>query len=131
MLQPHQRAALIPSEPVVPWHSFLKSRFVESLHSNGTSASLAIVVQTIQQQSQILADIRGLVELSSGSSLPVVSAFVGQLNLESRELSIHQAHPQKAWNGQISENGRVMVLREAGQAKPIHLVHEETLAQLV
>ena len=122
---------MIPSEPGVPWHSFLKSRFVESLHPTGKSASLAIVVQTIQQQSQILADIQGLVELSSGSSLPVVSDFVGQLNLESRELSIHQAHPQKVWIGEISENGRVMALREVGQSKPIHLVHEQTLAQLV
>jgi hypothetical protein len=115
----------------MPWHSFLTSRFVESLQSKGKSVSLAIVVRTIQQQSQILANIHGLIELSSGLSLPVISDFVGQLNLESRELSIHQAHPQIAWNGQISENGRVMLLREAGPSKPIHLVHEQTLAQLV
>ena len=131
MLQPHQRAALIPADLGVPSHSFLKSRFVESLQPTGKSPFLAIVVQAIQLQSQILADIQGLVELSSGSSLPVVSDFVGQLNLESRELSIRQSQPGKIFSGDLSENGRVMVLRQAGQAKQIHLVHEQTLAQLV
>jgi hypothetical protein len=131
MLQPQQRAALIPSEPGVPWHAFLKSRFVETRQSSEKSPSIAIVVQAIQQRSPILADIAGLVELSSGSALPVVSAFVGQLNLETREFSIRQSQPDKILSGQLSENGRVMILREAGQSKQMHLVHEPTLAQLV
>jgi len=131
MLEPHSRAALIPSEPGIPWYSFLQSRFVQYPPPAAKIPAVAVVVQTIQQSSQILADIQGLVELSLGSSLPVVSAFVGQLNLESREFLIRQAHPEKSWSGQLSENGRVMVLREAGRAKPMHLIHEQTLAQLV
>lgn len=131
MLELHSRAALIPSEPGLNWHSFIKSRFVDPLHHGGGTPSLAVVVQTFAQQSQSLADIRGLMELSSGSSLPVVSEFVGLVNLESREISIRQIQPEKNYAGQISENGRVIVLSEVGQSKPIHLIHEETLAQLV
>jgi hypothetical protein len=70
-------------------------------------------------------------ELSLGSSLPIVSEFVGVLNLENREISIRQLQPERNYAGQISENGRVILLREVGQPKPIHLIHEETLAQLV
>jgi hypothetical protein len=83
------------------------------------------------QKSQEHSDLKGWIEIASGGSLPVVFPFDGVLHLETREISVQQAHPVKAWTGQISENGRVMVLREAGQAKPMHLVHEQTLAQLV
>jgi hypothetical protein len=121
----------MPNEPGVPWHFFLQSRFVGCSDAKGKGAFLAIDVRNIQQESPIVATIHGLVEISSGAALPVVTEFAGQLNIQSRELSLQQAHPAKAWAGQISENGRVMVLREAGQAKLIHLVHEQTLAQLV
>jgi hypothetical protein len=131
MLELHNRASLIPSEPGVSWHSFIKSRFVDPLQHGRGTPSLAVVVHTAQPQSQTLAEIRGLMELSSGSSLPVVSEFVGLLNLESREISIRQIQPEKNYAGQVSENGLVIVLREVGQSKPIHLIHEETLAQLV
>jgi len=128
MLEPHQRAAVIPNDPGVNWHSFIKSRFVDA---SGEDPSLAIVVLNVAQQDQTLANLRGLVELSLGGSLPVVSEFAGVVNLESREISIHQTQPQGIYAGQLSGNGRVMVLREAGQSTPIHLVHEQTLAQLV
>jgi hypothetical protein len=131
MLETHQRAALIPIAPGVPWHSFLASRFVEPRHFAGKGASLAIVVQAIQQQGPIAAGVLGLVELFKDSALPVVSAFEGQINLESREFSIRQSEPGKSFSGQISENGLVIVLHAAGQTKPIHLVHEQTLGQLV
>jgi hypothetical protein len=131
MFEPHQRAALMPNQPGVSWHHFLSGRFVGSLPQAGRDASLGIMVQSIEQQSQEHADIRGFLERSSGSSLPVVSEFVGVLNLESREISIHQAQPEKIYGGQISENGRVMVLRESGHSKAIHLVHEETLARFL
>jgi len=131
MLEPYERAALIPAEPGVPWHSFLKSRFVESSRTNGKALSLAIVVQAVQQQSHVHADIVGLVELYSGSALPVVLGFVGQLNLENREFSIRQDQSGKNFTGKISENGLVMTLHEMGSSKPIYLVHEPTLAQLV
>ena len=98
---------------------------------SGKNSSLGIVVQSIEQQSQEHAEFRGLVEMSSGSSLPVVSEFVGVLNLETREIAIQQTQPEKNYGGRISENGRVIVLRQAGQAKPIHLVHEETLKRFV
>jgi len=131
MIKPHQRAALIPNGAGVSWSHFLRGRFVGPLSQAGSDASLAIVVESVVQQSQEHANLRGLVEVSSRSSLPVVFAFVGVLNPETREISVHQAQPDKIYSGQISENGRVMALREAGHSKPIHLVHEETLAQLV
>jgi hypothetical protein len=125
MLQPHQRAALIPNAPGVSWTQFLGARFV---HSSG---SFAVAVQSTVQKSQEHSDLKGLIEISSGGSLPVIFPFDGVLNLETREISIQQAQPQKAWVGQISENGRVIVLREIGQTKPIQLIHEQTLEQLV
>lgn len=131
MIEPHQRAALIPNDPGVSWPHFLSARFVGPLPRSGRAATLAIVVQTIVQQSPEHASLRGLVEISSRSSLPVVFEFVGALNLETREISIRQAQPEKIYGGRISENGRVMTLCEAGHSKPIPLVHEETLAQLV
>jgi hypothetical protein len=131
MIEPHQRAALIPNDPGASWTQFLRARFVGPLSPAGRDASLAIVVQTIVQQSQEHANLRGLVEVSSRSSLPVVFEFAGVLNLQTREVSIRQTQPDKTYDGQLSENGRVMTLREAGRSKPMHLVHEETLAQLV
>lgn len=125
MLQPHHRAALIPNDAGVSWPQFLSARFVQS---NG---SFAIVVQSIVQRSRAHCELKGLVEISSNGSLPVIFIFDGVLNLESREISIHQAQPEKAWEGQISENGRVMMLREVGSAKAIHLIHEQTLEQLI
>jgi hypothetical protein len=129
MLEPHQRAALIPNEPHVHWHSFLRGRFIGSLPER--NKTLAIALQAVEQQSPVHAAMRGWVELSSGGALPVVSEFAGVLSLETREVSLRQTQPDKEYTGQISENGRVMVLRVSGQAKPIHLVHEETLAELL
>jgi hypothetical protein len=131
MLEPHHRAAQIPNEPGVTWLHFIHSRYVESSPANSKSGTLAIVMRAIQQQSQTLAGLQGLVEISWGGSLPVVTDFQGVLNLENREISIQQAPPEKTYDGQLSENGRVMVLRLRGQVKPIYLVHEPTLAQLV
>ena len=131
MIEPHQRAALIPNDPGVSWAHLLRARFVGPFAQAGSGASLAIVVQAVAQRSQEHADLRGLVEVSSRSSLPVVFEFVGAVNLETREISIRQAQPDRIYGGHISENGRVMTLREAGHSKPIHLVHEETLARLV
>jgi hypothetical protein len=71
------------------------------------------------------------VEVSSLASLPVVFEFAGILNLETREITIRQAQPDKTYDGRISENGRVMTLHEAGRPKPLHLVHEQTLEELI
>jgi hypothetical protein len=131
MLEPHQRAALIPIEPGVHWHHFLDGRFTGPAPHIAKNTSLAVTVQTIEQPSQTNAVLRGLVELLAGSSLPVVSEFVAELNLETREISIRQSRPDRRYLGQFSENGRLLVLRENGQPKPIYLVHEETLATLL
>jgi hypothetical protein len=128
MLEPHQRAALIPIEPGVQWHHFLSSRFTEG--QSGNTPSLAVIFQAIEQHSPVHATLRGLLELSVGSSLPVVTEFRGELNLEAREISI-QAQPGRQYSGQFSGNGRVLVLRENGQTKSSHLVHAATLSELV
>jgi hypothetical protein len=122
---------MIPNEPGVSWPQVLRARFVGPFTQAGRDVSLAVVVQTIVQQSQDHAHLSGLVEVSSRSSLPVVFEFAGALNLETHEISIHQTQPDKIYAGQVSENGRVMALREAGRSKLIHLVHEETLEKLV
>jgi hypothetical protein len=131
MLEPHQRAALISNEPGVHWHHFLTARFLGLLPHARKNTSLAITVQIIEQQSPIHVVLRGLIELSYEKALPVVSEFHAERNLETREISIHQSQPDKHLSGQFSENGRLLVVREIGQSKPIHLVHEETLAELV
>lgn len=124
MFQPHQRAALIINDAGVKWPQFLAGPFVQP------GGSFAIVVQSIVQTSQEQSELKGMIEISSGASLPVIFPFAGVLNLETREIALQQAHPEKSWAGQISTNGRVVMLQEAGQAKPIHLVHEQTLDEL-
>lgn len=131
MLEPHQRAALFPNEPGVQWHHFLVGRFIGPSPRAGKNTSLAVVTHTIEQQSSIHATLRGLLEVSSGDSLPIVSEFVGELNLETREISIHQAQSDTHYTGRFSDNGRVLVLGETGGSKSAHLVHEETLAKFV
>ena len=131
MIEPHQRATLIPNDPGVSWLHVLSARFVGPFLQAGKDASLAIVVQTITPQSLAHAHLRGIVEVSSRSSLPVVFEFAGVVNMETREISIHQTQPDKIYGGQVSENGRVMTLRETGHSKPMHLVHEETLERLI
>lgn len=131
MLESHQRAALFPNDPGVQWHHFLGGRFIGPSPRTAKNTSLALVAQTIDQQSPIHATLRGLIELSSGGSLPIVTEFVGELNLETREISIHQPRPDMHYTGRFSENGRVLVLRANEESKSAHLVHEETLAKFV
>jgi hypothetical protein len=100
-LEPNQRAALIPNEPGVHWHHFLGGRFIGPAPHIAKNTSLAITVQIIEQQSQTNAVLRGLVELYAGSSLPVVSEFVAELNLETREISIRQSRPDRRYVGQF------------------------------
>ena len=136
MLETHQRAAWFTNEPDVVWHHFLRSRFIGQLPAREGGAGFAVVVQTIEQQSESHAELRGCVEYFSGPSLPVVFEFVGILQIETRELSIQEAQPNQPRNyaGQFSENGRVLTLRsrdaEQRAGKPFQLIHEETLAAL-
>ena len=88
-------------------------------------------MQSIAPQSEEHAEVRGLLELIAGTSLPLVSEFVGVLNLESREISIHDANQGRHFSGQISENGRVIVLRQKSHARPIHLIDEATLQEMI
>ena len=122
MLEPHQRAALVPNAPEVRWLQFLRWRFL--------GASLGLAIQAAEQQNPEHAELRGLLEHSNDGSLPVVSEFTGTLNIESREITVHETRPERHYSGQFSENGRVLTLRRAGQPKPIYLVHEETLVDL-
>jgi hypothetical protein len=130
MLEPHQRAALIPNESGVSWSHFLGGRFIGSSHPAHKRGSMAIVVQAIEQQSHDHAELRGLLEHALGDSLPVVSEFTGAVNLETREIRIRETLPERHYAGQLSENGRVLALRQPGHAKSCYLVHEATLADL-
>ena len=125
------------NEPNVAWHHFLRSRFAGRLPAREGGAGVAVVVQAIVQQSETHAELRGCLEYFSDPSLPVVFEFVASLHVETREISIHEPHPnqpERTYSGQLSENGRVMTLRailaEGRTSKPFHLIHEETLAEL-
>lgn len=122
MLEPRQRAALTPNSPAVMWHQFLGSRFL--------GQSLGVTIRVVEQQSHEHADLRGILEHFHGGALPIVSEFTGALNIESREITVHETHRERDYSGQFSENGRVLTLRQPGQPKPIYLVHEETLLEL-
>jgi hypothetical protein len=136
MLEDHQRAAQIPNEPNVTWHQFLMARFVGGLPEGKAGAFLALAVQRITQQSATHAEIAGLLEYGSGASLPVVVECNGTIDLETRDISIHESTADpKSFVGRVSKNGRVITLHlssgSGSKSKPVHLVHEETLAQLV
>jgi hypothetical protein len=137
MLALHKRAGWIANEPNVAWHHFLRSRFIGRVPDRDRIASLAVVVHTIAQQSESDAVLRGIMERSWDASVPVVFEFTGLLHLDARELSIEELHPNRPgrnYAGQLSENGRVMTLRElladGGSSKAFHLIHEGTLALL-
>ena len=137
MLAIHQRAAAIPNNPEIPWHHFIRSRFVGRLPERDRDASLAIAVHTVTQQSETHADLRGVMEYAVGSSLPVVFEFVGSLLLDTREISVQEQHlnqPVRNYSGQFSENGRVMTLRlhpaDGKPSKQFHLTHKDTLDML-
>ncbi len=137
MLELHQRAAWIVNEPNVEWHHLLRSRFVGQLPAREGGTGIAVVVQSIVQQSEAQAELRGCMEYFSGRSLPVVFDFVGSLQIETRELVIREPRPnlpERTYSGQLSENGRVMTLHahlpEGRTSKPIHLIHDDTLAEL-
>jgi hypothetical protein len=136
MLELHQRAAWITNAPNVEWHHFLRSRFVGRLPAREGGADLAVVVQSVVQQSGIHAELRGSMEYGPSVS-PVVFDFVASLDIENREIVIREPHPNKperTFSGQFSENGRVMALSTGLPAdrtsKAFHLVHEDTLADL-
>jgi hypothetical protein len=137
MLELHQRAAWMANEPTVAWHHFLRSRFAGRLPAREGGAEMAVVVQTVVQQSPTHAELRGCMEYGPSFS-PVVFDFVASLDLETRELVVREPHPnpqpERTYSGQFSENGRVMTLHAAlpggRTSKPIHLIHEATLADL-
>jgi hypothetical protein len=112
------------------------SRFTGQAPGAKSDASLALVVQMVSQQSATHAELSGLMEYGHGSSLPVVFECTGTVDLETRDLSIHEANQgERSYVGRFSENGRVIslssLLATGRKSKPFHLVHEDTLAQLV
>ena len=137
MLAIHQRAAWIPNDPGVPWHHFIRSRFIGRLPDRGRDASLAVVVHTVTQQSETHAELRGMMEYTVDASLPVLFEFAGSLALDTREISLQEVHlhqPGRECTGHYSENGRVMTLRlisgGGNPSKTFSLIHEGTLALL-
>jgi hypothetical protein len=130
MLEPHQRAQWLTNNPGVTWQHFVRSRFIgPSPERRG--ATLGVVVQNATQESEIHAELRGLLELSTSQSLPIVHEFVASIDLVTRDLSIEGSNGS-FYSGQFSENGRVLTLRTqlpgGGTSRPFHLVHEATLA---
>lgn len=134
MLDLHQRAAFLPTEPPLTWLSFLQSRFVGELRERGQAGTVALRIQSAQQQSETMAEVRGELEFASGGALPVVYGCAGLLNLASRELTLEDA---KSWSygGRFSENGRVVSLErkspEGARSKVFHLIESRTLAELL
>lgn len=137
MLEDHERAARMPNEGNVTWHHFVRSRFAGQVSRKGGGTFLAIDVQSVALVSYLDAELRGLLEYSTASALPVVFEFTGTLNLETRDVFIDSAHegqPERRYAGSFSENGRVLTLRSCAPdeppSKPLHLVHEGTAQEL-
>ncbi len=125
------------NEPNASWHHFVRSRFEARLLRRRDSISVAIDIQRVELGSAVHADLAGVMEHSSGSSLPVVTPFTGTLDLESRELLMEQEQrtgDASRYAGRFSENGRVLTLRAQGGAGfgpgEIHLIHEATRREL-
>jgi hypothetical protein len=137
MLDLHKRAGWVANDPNVAWHHFLRSRFTGRPPGRDRTASVTVLIHTIAQQSESDAGLRGLIEYTWDASVPVVFEFTGSLLPDTRELSIEELHPGqpgRIYSGQLSENGRVMTLREqlpgGGTSKAFHLIDEGTLALL-
>ncbi len=137
MFEDHERAAMMPNEGNITWHYFIRSRFIGELKKGRERTFLAIDIQTVSLESPLHVDLRGLLEYSTGSALPVVFEITGTVNLENRDVRIDDAlsnAPEKSYAGSFSENGRVLSLRslapERAHAKPLLLVHEGTLREL-
>lgn len=137
MLEDHERAAMMINEGNVTWHQFVQARFVNRQSNRKGHTSLSIDVQTVSQESHSHAALRGLLEYSTDSSLPIVFEFIGALDLDTRDVRIDDGHgnnPERSYEGRLSENGRVLTLRSRmpgkTQAKPLHLVHEGTVQEL-
>ena len=137
MLEDHERAARMPNETNVTWHHFVSSRFIGQASRKAGGTSLAIDIQSVALVSYLDAELRGLLEYSTTSALPVVFEFTGTLNLETRDVFINNAHegdPERSYAGSFSENGRVLTLRSLAPgeppSKPLQLIHEGTLQEL-
>lgn len=137
MLENHQRAARIENAPNIAWHHFLQSRFLGRLPAREGGAELALVVQSIVQNSPTHAELRGCTEYGPSIS-PVIYEFAASLDIEAREIELREPHPhqpERNYAGQFSENGRVLtmqvVLPGGKTSKPFYLIHESTLADFL
>lgn len=137
MLEDHERAAMMPNEGNITWHYFIRSRFIgrEMERAGRTSLTVDITTATLESHSHVA--ISGLLEYSTSSSLPVVFAFAGTVDLETREVRIDDGqseYPARSYVGSFSENGRRLTLRlhvpGKTPSRQLHLVHEATLAEL-
>jgi hypothetical protein len=134
VLELHQRAAFLPTEPPLTWLHFLRARFLGELRERGRASTVGLTLQSAAQQSETTAEVRGLLEFSADGALPVVYDCAGSLNLATRELALEDAKAA-AYEGRFSENGRVLSLTrrtaDGARSKPFHLIESATLAELL
>ncbi len=134
MLELHQRAAFLPTEPPLTWLHFIRARFLGELRERGRTSTVGLTLQSAVQQSETTAEVRGLFEFSADGALPVVYDCVGSLNLATRELALEDSKAT-AYEGRFSENGRVISLArrtaDAARSKPFHLIESATLAEFL
>lgn len=134
MLELHQRAAFLPTEPPLTWLHFIRARFLGELRERGRTNTVGLTLQSAVQQSETTAEVRGFVEFSTDGALPVVYDCAGSLDLATRELALEDAKTA-GYEGRFSENGRVISLTrrapDGARSKPFHLIESATLAELL
>jgi hypothetical protein len=131
MLADYQRAAIMKNSEGVSWLQFVQSRFTGRFGRE--DAVLTIDVQALTQRSDCHAELRGVVEHSANTALPVATEFIATLEFANREVRINTGRAS-AFFGQLSENGRVLTLfsddKGFSPTKPLHLIHEGTSEEL-
>jgi hypothetical protein len=134
VLELHQRAAFLPTEPPLTWLHFIRARFLGELRDRGRASTVGLTLQSAVQQSETTAEVRGLLEFSADGALPVVYDCAGSLDLGSKELAL-QDSKSAVYEGRFSENGRVISLTrraaDGARSKPFHLIESGTLAELL
>ena len=134
MLELHQRAAFLPTEPPLTWLNFVRARFLGEWRERGRTSTVGLTMQSAVQQSEHTAEVRGILEFSADGALPVVYDCAGSLDLGSRELAIEDSKAT-SYEGRFSDNGRVISMTrraaDGARSKPFHLIESGTLAELL
>jgi hypothetical protein len=134
VLELHQRAAFLPTEPPLTWLHFVRARFLGELRERDRASTVGLTLQSAVQQSETSAEVRGILEFSADGALPVVYDCAGSLNLATQELSLEDSK-SASYEGRFSVNGRVISLTrraaDGARSKPFHLIESGTLAELL